>query len=325
MAADSILTTVRQFLEIDPTVQVVLEPIQKGASGRTIVRVKTAGREPFIGMHWTDERPENDRFAEVARFLRKAGLKVPAILHENAKWRVLLLEDLGGSDLLSLKDRPFEEREPFYRSAFRQLDKLLYARAPKELELCPPFDEATYRWEQDYFFEHCVEGLWGLDASPLRQAEAFRQLAAGLGASAKNLVHRDFQSQNLMLREDEVWWVDFQGMRRGRQEYDLASLIFDPYLDHSAADRERLLDLWEDVTEERPADRIFRECAAQRLMQALGAYGFIVKVYKNDWYRQHVPTATRLLREVIAGLSIESLLAPVLERGLEVPAAAPTA
>lgn len=316
MSAESILTTARQYLGVDPTVSVVLEPIQKGASGRTIVRVRCEGYEPFIGMHWTDEKPENDRFPEIAKFLRKARINAPEVFHETPKWRVVLLEDLGGQDLLSLKDEPFEARETYYHSAFEQLDRLFFTKVPADLELAAPFDEETYRWEQEYFCEHCVEGLLGLDATDLRESTAFRELAAGLGKSARNLVHRDFQSQNLMLRDGKAWWVDFQGMRRGRQEYDLASLVFDPYLDHSAEQRERLLELWEDVTEERPVERLFHECAAQRLMQALGAYGVIVRVYGNDWYQQFVPVAARLLGEVTRGTDLEALLEPVIEKAI---------
>lgn len=178
----------------------------------------------------------------------------------------------------------------------------------------PPFDEALYRWEQEYFFEHLVEGLLGMDADSLREAPEFRDLARRLGASAKHLVHRDFQSQNLLLKDGDAWWIDFQGMRRGRQEYDLASLVFDPYMDHSADDREAILSIWEDISEDRPEATIFRECAAQRLMQALGAYGNILKKRGDEWYAQHIPVAARLLGEVTAGTALEKPLAPVLAK-----------
>src|SRR5688500_13821674 len=140
MPTDSILFTARQYLGVDPTVSVTQEPIKRGASGRTIVRVKTPGRDPFIGIHWTDERPDNYNFLPVAHFLKKARLRVPEILHENAKRRVALVEDLGDVDLHSLKDRPFADREPYYRSALEQVDRLFYAKPPKDFELMLPFD-----------------------------------------------------------------------------------------------------------------------------------------------------------------------------------------
>jgi hypothetical protein len=312
MPTDSILATARQYLGILPTVSVTMEPIKRGASGRTIVRVKTPGHVPFIGIHWTDERPDSANFVPVALFLKKARIRVPEILHDNSKRHVALVEDLGDTDLLSLKDRSFAEREPYYRSALTQIDRLFYAKPPKDFELMPPFDTALYRWEQEYFFEHLVEGHLGLDATTLRNDPAFLSLADRLGTGARHLVHRDFQSQNLLLKDGETWLIDFQGLRRGRQEYDLASLIYDPYLAHSADERERLLTIWEEIADERPEDSIFRECAAQRLMQALGAYGNILKKRGDEWYRPHISTAAGLLEEVVAGTALEGPLSPIL-------------
>ena len=311
MSTEAILSTVRQYLSVDPNIRIVLEPIKRGASGRTIVRVRSEVSEPFIGIHWTDERPDNDFFVPVAHALRKGRLRVPEVLYDHSRYRVALVEDLGDEDLLSLRDRPFEERLPLYRSALEQVDKLFFARLPKDLELMPPFDAGMYRWEQEYFFEGYVEGVLEMDASSLRKDAAFQSLADRLGTSARHLVHRDFQSQNLLVKDDDVWMIDFQGMRRGRQEYDLASLIYDPYLDHSADERDALLELWEDIADERPEPSLFRECAAQRLMQALGAYGHILQGRGNEWYRPHAATAATLLQEVVAGSPLETPLEPV--------------
>lgn len=312
MPTEAILSTARQFLGVDPTVPITLEPIKRGASGRTIVRVKSPTHEPFIGIHWTEEREDNEQFIPVGRFLKQSKLRVPEIIHERARYRVALVEDLGDVDLLSFKDQPFKERLPLYRSAFEQVDRLFYAKAPKEFQLMPPFDAALYRWEQEYFFEHLVEGHLDMDAGALRKHPVFMEMAEKLGTVARHLVHRDFQTQNLMVKDGKVWLIDFQGLRRGRQEYDLASLIFDPYMDHSADEREQLLELWEDISDERPEPTLFHQCAAQRLMQALGAYGNILKNRGDEWYRPHIATAARLLGEVTAGTPLETPLAPVL-------------
>jgi aminoglycoside/choline kinase family phosphotransferase len=116
-----------------------------------------------------------------------------------------------------------------------------------------------------------------------------------------------------MIRDDQVWMIDFQGLRRGRQEYDLASLVYDPYLDHTLQEREALLDLWEQIADERPEPSLFKECAAQRLMQAIGAYSMILAKRGDEWYRPHIASAARLLAEVTAGGPLEEPLAPVLE------------
>jgi aminoglycoside/choline kinase family phosphotransferase len=313
MPTDAILSTARQFLGVDPTVSVTLEPIQRGASGRTFLRVKSKVHEPFIGIHWTDEREDNEQYIPVGHFLKKCRLRVPAILHENSKRHVVLVEDLGDVDLHSLKNLPFAQRLPLYRSALEQVDRLFYAKPEKDFVLMPPFDAALYRWEQEYFFEFLVEDHLALDAGPLRKNPAFADLADRLGKVSRHLVHRDFQSQNLMVKDGQVWLIDFQGLRRGRQEYDIASLVFDPYMEHSPAERDALLGLWEEISDERPEPRLFHECAAQRLMQALGAYAKIVHKRGDEWYRPHIATAGRLLKEVTDGTPLEAALACVFK------------
>ncbi len=313
MSTEAILHTARQFLDVDPSVPITMVPITKGASERTIVRVKSPVHEDFIGIHWTEEREDNDHFVPVAQFLKKSRLRVPEILHDRSHHRVALVQDLGDTDLLSMKDEPFEKRLPYYRSAFEQIDRLFFARVPEDLELMPEFDAELYTWEQEYFFEYLVEGVLGISAAELRDNQAFADQAKQLGTVARHLVHRDFQSQNLMIHDGELYLIDFQGLRRGRQEYDLASLIFDPYMDHSADEREQLLDVWEDVSDERPETSLFHKCASQRLMQAMGAYGKILSSGGDEWYRQHISTAARMLGAVVEGTDLEGPLAEILD------------
>ena len=313
MPADTLLTAVRAHLDLSPTHRVIMEPIQKGASGRTIIRIKPDDHPSFIGIHYTLERSDNANFLPVAEFLTEAGLNIPRVLYDNTRRQVALIEDLGDHDLLSLKDAPFAEREPYYRSAFAQLDQLLYTRPPKDFELQPPFDQSLYRWEQEYFFDHFIETHLGRDSSDLREDPILQGLAKRLGATAPHMVHRDFQSQNLMLHDGKTYLIDFQGLRMGRQEYDLASLLYDPYMNHSAEDRRQLLDLWEEVCEEEPIEPLLNDCAAQRLMQALGAYSLIGHQQNDEWYLEHIPAAAALLAEVAADTPLEESLAGFLD------------
>lgn len=317
MSTEAILSTARQYLEVDPTTPITMVPIKRGASGRTIVRVKTPVHDDFIGIHWTDEREDNAQFVPVAEFLKNARFNVPEILYDRSQHNVALVEDLGDTDLLSLKEKPFTERLPFYKSALQQIDRLFFAKLPKDFELMPPFDTALYRWEQRYFFDHFVEDFLKMSPVPLEKNEAFVELAEGLGATHKHLVHRDFQSQNLLIKDTKVFMIDFQGLRRGRQEYDLASLIFDPYMDHSDDEREALLDLWEEISDERPETTLFHQCAAQRLMQALGAFGNILENRGDEWYRQHIPAAVKSLQHVTKGTAIGEALEPVFAKCAE--------
>jgi len=281
------------------------------------LRIRPEGHRTYIGIHYTLERADNANYLPVGKFLTKAKLNVPEVLYDNTARCCALVEDLGDKDLLAFKDEPFEKREPYYRSVFQQLDKLFFTRPPKDIEFQPQFDKDLYLWEQDYFFDFFAEAHLGMSSSetaPLREHSGLLEMAKQLGASARNLVHRDLQSQNILIDDEKVFLIDFQGMRYGRQEYDLASLLYDPYMDHSAEEREKLLELWEDVTEERPIDDILKKCAIQRLMQALGAFGNILSKQGDEWYAQHIPTAVALLKELVAGTDLEEALLPVLNR-----------
>lgn len=313
MAADLLLTAIRAHLDLPPTHRVSLEPLKKGASSRTIVRLKPEGLATYIGIHHTLERADNENFLPVAQHLKKVGLNVPEVIYNNPAKQIAIVEDLGDIDLQSMVEKPFDERLPYYRKAFEQLDKLFYSRKPKDFDLQPPFTPQLYRWEQDYFTEHFIEGYWGRPAAPLRASKELYELAEGLGASSRHLVHRDFQSQNLIIRDDEVYMIDFQGLRLGRQEYDLASILYDPYLDHSDDEREQLLDIWEDVTEERPNESILRDCAIQRLMQAIGAYANIILNKGDDSYKAYLPVACRQLKAITTGTPYASVLHPHLD------------
>lgn len=312
MPADTLLTAVRAHLNLAPTHKVLMEPIQKGASGRTIIRIKPEDHGSFIGVHYTLERSDNANFLPVGQFLDSAGLNVPQVLYDNIGRHVAIVEDLGDTDLTSLKDEPYEVREPYYRSAFEQLDKLLYVRPPKDFDLQPKFDAEMYQWEQDYFIEHFVETHLGKDGAALREDPILASLRTRLGATSPHMVHRDYQSQNLLLKDGECYVIDFQGMRMGRQEYDLASLLYDPYMNHTAEERVKMLKLWEEVTEEMPIEPILKDCAAQRLMQALGAFANLGHNQDNEWYLEQIPSAVAALKEVIADTPLEDTLGQYL-------------
>lgn len=316
MPADTLLTAVRNHLELGPKHSCVMEPITKGASGRTIIRLKPEGFPNYIGIHYTMDRKDNANYIPVSQFLTEAGFNIPEVIYDNPGRRVALVEDLGNKDLLSMKDESWEVREPIYRSAFEQLDKLFYTRAPKDLEFQPEFDEDMYRWEQNYFFDQLGDEHLGMNPAiidELSEHPALIQMAKDLGASSRNLVHRDFQSENIISYQGKAWLIDFQGMRRGRQEYDIASLIYDPYMDHSEEEQQKLLDLWEEVSEEEPIADIFQKCATQRLMQAMGAYAKIGSQPHQEWYLEQIPKAARILRGVIKGSAVEEAILPVLD------------
>jgi aminoglycoside/choline kinase family phosphotransferase len=178
------------------------------------------------------------------------------------------------------------------------------------------FDATLYRWEQNYFFENCLGRVFGLEPerlSELAALPAFHEIAEQLAQRPRVLVHRDFQSQNIIIRNGQAHLIDFQGMRPGLAEYDLASLLFDPYVSFTRAECEEALADYEAMRAAAgqpvasDSRAIFRLCGIQRLMQALGAYGFLGLVKGNKAFLDHIPAALQSLRSLVGEI-------PELER-----------
>ena len=294
-----------------------LTAISAGASGRCIMR-----GNGVLGICWNAARADNNSFLPAAHGLAAAGLCVPAVLAERAYGDgvgACLVRDLGDVDLLSLKNAPQQVRLQAYTEALQSL-RPLYALKP-DWALQPPFDEALYRWEQGYFAEHFVGRHAGGDAAAFMALPALREMAAWLASLPRVPIHRDCQSQNIMLAEGKAWLIDFQGMRYGREEYDVASLLYDPYMELSAAERAELLRVRESLGAAPLDSEVFAACAMQRLMQALGVFANIGYNQVRECYLHMIPPGLAALREVMASVpvssplsSVVSCLRPVLEK-----------
>ena len=272
----------------------MLRAVASGASGRSIMRA-----HGVLAIHWTADRADNNSFLPAAKGLAAAGLRVPAILAEQKLPNgcgACLVEDLGSCDLLSLKHVPREEKLSAYRRALTTL--LPLGRLKPDWELQPAFDAAMYRWEQEYFAEHLLGHHLGRDAAAFLRIPALQQMANWLAELPRVPVHRDFQSQNIMLRGEEAWLIDFQGMRNGRVEYDLASLLCDPYMELTADEQQELLQYWAELSGAAPEPAIYSACAMQRLMQALGAFANIGHNLGKTWYLERIPAGLKALCQV---------------------------
>ncbi len=133
--------------------------------------------------------------------------------------RLLWVEDLGETDLGNLAGTDWNDsRFPAYVSALRTvfpLHCLTEDAPPADLpELERPFDESLYQWEQTYFLTHYVERFHSPElAAELREHPSLTELARDLAGHRRSLVHRDFQSTNVMLRGGSSYLIDYQGLR----------------------------------------------------------------------------------------------------------------
>ena len=228
--------------------KVEIAPIEKGGSDRKFYRVGCSTEQTLILVKYNLEREENRHYVEIAQFLGSHGIRVPKIYFHDETEGLIWIEDLGETDLWSYRDESWLVRRALYLSTLDEVAKLhrLPVAAAEELSLAVEFNEALYLWEQNYFFENALGRYFGLDEKQWREIAALpalHEIARRLGEKPKVLVHRDFQSQNVIVRNAQAHLIDFQGMRPGLAEYDLASLLFDPYVSISATEQAELLDV----------------------------------------------------------------------------------
>ncbi|HEY5704796.1 MAG TPA: phosphotransferase [Terrimicrobiaceae bacterium] len=293
--------------------EVEIAPLEKGGSERKYYRICAGGEHRVILVKYSSQKEENRHYVEIAKFLSASKVNVPAIYFHDASEGLIWMEDLGDEDLWSWREAPWERRRALYESALFEVSKLHIA-ATRSLEgfglrLEREFSEQLYLWEQQYFFDNCLRAHFGLNETAVRryaELPVMHGIAGRLASLPRVLVHRDFQSQNVLIHDDVAWLIDFQGMRPGLPHYDVASLLYDPYVELTGGERGLLLDFYKSVARRSGMeissdfDEIFNFCALQRLMQALGAYGFLGLQKGRPDFLAHIPAARRSLREVAA-------------------------
>ncbi len=299
---------VRATLGLPAEAGIVLTPVGRGGSDRDYCRAAVSGRAPVILMRYGKLREENNYYEGIAGFLREIGVAVPAILGRDPERGLLVMQDLGDEDLFAFRNAPGELRRGLYEKTLTlaaRLHAFEPGRIPAGVRLMPGFGPELYRWERDYFREQCLRKVCRIEMSPAEEGALETELAAlarRLLETTPSLVHRDLQSQNVMIVNGDPVLIDFQGMRLGSPFYDLGSLLCDPYAGIGEEERSALVGYYYDLSRPSYGRGTFRElfflASAQRLMQALGAYGFLGVERGKPRFLAHIPPALELLIDV---------------------------
>jgi aminoglycoside/choline kinase family phosphotransferase len=297
-----------------------IQPLQGelGGSGRNIIRL-SAGRTMAIGVLY-GVREENIAFLEFSRHFHRHGLPVPEIYADALDQGAYLEEDLGDTTLFDLlsKNRSGEEIAPVVAEAYRKVVAVLprfQVEAGRDLNysLCYPrgsFDRQSISWDLNYFKYYFLR----LAAIPFNEQaleDDFDRLTDFLlTAPVDYFLYRDFQSRNVMLRDGQPFFVDYQGGRKGALQYDIASLLFDAKADLPPDLRQRLLNDYLDalathIDLEREAFlRHYYAYVYVRILQALGAYGFRGFYERKAHFLQSVPYALKNLRWLLHNVKL---------------------
>jgi N-acetylmuramate 1-kinase len=293
-------------------------PLAGDGSDRRFFRVRQGSRHFVVLVaprKNTSGLDENDSYWLIGNHLRACGVPVPEILWADREAGYFVLRDVGDWHLQRLVGR-CQSREQL-RRVYRQVLKvlvLLHRQVPRGFSPNFCFDTSVYdaafvyQRELEYFRSAFVVGYLGLDVDADELREDFEKLAAAAATTRPGMVmHRDFQSRNLMVYQGRLWVIDFQGMRFGPPTYDLAALMMDPYVVLPQGLQEELVDLYWSAAGRalggnyRTFRDHFQKVRLCRNLQVLGAYGFLGKAKGKTGFFQYIPGAWRQLRRLLEG------------------------
>jgi len=289
----------------------------QAGSGRKYYRLQLAGRSWVLQQSHAGDA-DFHRFVDYCELFALLGLSTPRIHAVDLENFQVLLDDLGTTQLwdhchqkaagsnLPPQAEPCAE---LYRRVLAELTRWQSASpgafASNADLRSREFDFAALRWETNYFTEHYLQGYCGLTTSIADLwSLVFDQLAEHVAAHPRGLMHRDFQSQNVMVDiTGRIGFVDFQGARHGSLYYDAASLLWDPYVRSDSASVRTWFLEWVAHNPNLPVADIsvhwkcFLEASLQRLMQAMGAYCNLSRNKGITAFAKHIaPGRIRILQ-----------------------------
>ena len=276
------------FIEWNGTKADFIQKLPQTASYREYYRISFNGNS-VIGV-FNEDIKENEAFISFSKSFKELNLNVPEVLHTDLGNHVYLLNDIGDETLYSLihlRNHDYNsspELVTYYKKALEQLLKFQITADKKiDYNYCYPrskFDRQSILWDLNYFkYDFLKLGRIGFDEQLLEnEFQKFSVFVASVNTDY--FLYRDFQSRNLMIKEGEIYFIDYQGGRKGALQYDVASLLYDAKAEIPNSLREELLNHYLDKLESdydlRRADfmKSYYAFVLIRIMQAMGAYGF---------------------------------------------------
>ncbi len=271
------------------------------------------------------EQKENQAFISFSKHFKSIGLNVPEIYDEELSSNIYLEEDLGDNTLFNLLKSDFNHTRDFYKKAVEDL--ILFqvdGRKKIDYSVCYPrdsFDRQSMKWDLNYFKYFFLKPL-NIFYDEQKLEDDFNNLINFLlEADSSYFLYRDFQSRNILIKDNKLYYIDYQGGRKGALQYDLASLLFDAKADLSNDFRNELLEHYtESITKkihinEKEFRRYFYGFVLIRILQAMGAYGFRGIYEGKTHFLQSIPYALKNLNWLLEDSKLVIKL-PELENSL---------
>jgi N-acetylmuramate 1-kinase len=293
-------------------------PLTGDASTRSYFRIHGNSGGSMILMRMPEPFEEKDFiYLQNYELFRKAGVPLAEILWMQPEKGFVFLQDLG--------DDTFYELYASWNDQTRLRYFLKSLEYLHRIETLPPVAEAAFNieklmWELNYFRRYFLEGLRGIQLEEGESEELqvyFLRLASEIAAEVRVFTHRDYHSRNLMVTGEDVYVIDFQDARLGPVTYDLASLCYDSYIQHSPEFRRNLERMFFTYHPDSKTERYeYPRVCLQRNLKALGTFGYQATMMGRDFYAQFVPLTLSYVKQHFGRLPEYSDLKRVLQRHL---------
>ncbi len=277
----------------------IFQRLEQKDSGKTYVLMENPPQDEFL-------KKENLAYLKIGEHMLSKGIPLPRILKYDLDAGYFIIEDMGDR---TLQDEALSSKEKIriYENIIEILLRLqVVGREDFDTSWCcqTPFYDSSLMREKEawYFRDSFLRDYTGIETDFSELDESFEYIISmAKKADTGFLLHRDFQSRNIMCRSEGIAILDWQGARLGPLAYDLASLIFDPYVDLSHSERNHLIEVYASLLKAKAPGaydsfkKYFLYIAVMRIMQALGAYSFLSIKKGKTYFEKYIPIALKSL------------------------------
>ena len=287
------------------------------ASGSNRRYFRMQGTDFTVVGAYNKDLKENQAFIGFSEHFRSKGFAVPDVLAQDLSNNIYLLNDLGDETLYSYRSK-FNEFSPELIQTYKDALKNLLALQTKggeglDYSLCYPraaFDRQSIYWDLNYFKYYFLKlAHINFDEQLLENDfDAFTDFL--LEADADYFLFRDFQSRNIMLHDNKLFFIDYQGGRKGALPYDVASLLYDGKAAIPQTVRQELLEYYiEQLSISNVWDpQLFRTYyyafVLVRIMQAMGSYGYRGFYERKEHFLLSIPFALKNLEWILENVQL---------------------
>ena len=287
----------------------VISSLPQSGSYRRYYRI-SGNSKSAVGVVNPDHK-ENNAFMTFTKHFKSIRLSVPEFYLDDKKSGTYLIEDLGDVSLFSFLSENKNHKEfpekvtSYYKNSLEHLIRFQFDGSKGlDYSVCYPrnsFDKQSIMWDLNYFKYYFLKLTKTVFDEQLLENDFNKFAEFLLSTDMNNFMYRDFQSRNILIKDEKLYFIDYQGGRKGALQYDVASLLYDAKADLPQKIRDELVEFYIQISINKTKInreeflRYYHGYILIRILQAMGAYGFRGLYEKKVHFLKSIPFAIKNL------------------------------